>query len=154
MGFEIEEVRDLNEAWAEIEPLLRGIVEYHEPLDGRSLRADWIKRWRDFLMTRPDGIFLLARPEGGRAVAFLDGSVIKDRGIFDEAAGYIDDAFVAADYRSSGVGSALLSHFEAWSRSAGATLIRLDVVAANELGRGFWSGSGFEVERYTMRKAL
>jgi GNAT superfamily N-acetyltransferase len=154
MEFRIEEVRDIDAAWPEIEPLLRGIVEYHEPYDRRGLRSDWAERWRDYLRTKTDGLFLVGRWQNGPGVAFLNGRIVRDSGIFDEVVGYIDDAFVAPEYRSRGAGRALLRHFEAWSRDAGADLIRLEVVAANELGMTFWIGSGFEVERHTMRKAL
>jgi GNAT superfamily N-acetyltransferase len=153
-GFAIEEVTDMDTAWPEVESLLSGIIEYHEPIDSRRPSENWPERWRGHLTGRQDGIFILARSEDGSAIAFMDGSVFRDPGIFDEVFGYIDDAFVRADHRANGVGSALLDRFEAWSRSQGATVIRLEVVAANELGMSFWTRAGFEVERHVMHKEL
>jgi ribosomal protein S18 acetylase RimI-like enzyme len=149
----IEEVNDVIVAWPELEPLLLGILEYHQPYDPRKLRLDWAQRWREYLAAGP-GLFLLARNRDGLAVAFLNGRVSKDGGIFDEVSAYVDNAFVNAPERSRGICHAMLRHFEQWSRDQGATVVRLNVASGNELGRDFWMGAGFSISGLAMEKTL
>jgi ribosomal protein S18 acetylase RimI-like enzyme len=150
--FVIEEVTDVDAAWPLIEPLLLGIVDYHKPWDQRPLRTDWASRARDYMASR--GLTLLAKNASGEPVGFMSGFVSRDFGIFEEVYAYMDNAYVRADDRNQGVGTAMLNRFESWCRAQGATELRLDVVAGNELGFGFWTRSGFDVRRYEMVKGL
>ena len=152
--FEIEEVRDLEAAWPELEPLLIGILEYHRAWDLRPLRTDWRTRWMTYFASRSDSIFLLAFRQDGRAVGFLNGSVVRDHGIFDQAFGDIDNAFVQEESCAKGVGTALLRNFETWCRGGGAAEVRLHVDAANQLGVQFWTKAGFQTYSFAMKKRL
>jgi GNAT superfamily N-acetyltransferase len=151
--FEIEEVRDMDAVWPEVEALVLGIIEYHQPIDPRPLRQDWSIRMRSYMEPGADALTLLAR-ESGDTVAFLNGRVWRDHGIFDEVYAYIDNAFVRQDARGQGVGRALLARFESWSRRRGAANMRLNVSAANELGLTFWTRAGFRITDHAMAKSL
>jgi len=98
-------------------------------------------------------LILVARV-GGEAIGFMNGRVIRDPEVFEEAYGFIDNAYVRPQSRRKGVGRALLRRAEAWYESNGVAEIRLSVYAANNLGVRFWELAGFEPQSITMRKAL
>lgn len=152
MAIQIEIVSDLHAAWPEIEPLALGIIKYHEQFRLQPLRDDWSPRLRDYMAAQTDGITLLSRDEQGTAVGFLNGRVQRNYGIFAEITSFVDNAFVIETARSRGVGQAMLAHFEQWARANGASEVTLHVVAANQLGHGFWARAGFEIEMHVMRK--
>ncbi len=141
-------------AWADLEPLAAGIIDYHRPWDQRPLRADWSERIRDWRAGLPEGFTLLARDEKGSPVAFLDGHIIRNYGIFEEVAAFIDNAFVVESARRGGAGTALLRRFEAWARQRGASEVQLHVSAGNALGKSFWGREGFTPYVYAMHKLL
>ena len=151
--FVIEEVSDLDAVWPELRELFLELLAYHEPWQSRRLRGDWEQRWRDYVTLGDDRLILIARV-GDNAVAYLNAGVRRDYGIFEELTGFIDDAFVRADVRHRGIGSAMLSRAEDWFRARGATEARLQAVAANDLGVRFWSNAGFIVDNYRMSKPL
>lgn len=149
----IEEVRDLDAAWAELEPLMLGIIEYHRPWDPRTLVADWKQRIRAYMAVDGGNITLIAR-DAGEAVAFLNGSMAPDGGIFEEGFAFINNIFVRDGSRGSGAGTALVRRFEEWARERGAHELRLHVNAGNEPGRASWGAGGFEVVEEVRRKPL
>jgi GNAT superfamily N-acetyltransferase len=152
--FEIEEVADVKEAWSDLEPLVAGIIDYHKPWDHRRLREDWRERIRDHLASATEGLTLLARDNAGAPIAFLDGAITRDYGIFDEVVAAIDNTYVANGARGSGVGKALVGRFEAWARERGATEVRLNVQAGNTLGEEFWQARGFNTFQHRLSKPL
>jgi hypothetical protein len=48
----------------------------------------------------------------------------------------------------------MLRRFEEWAKADGATELRLNVNAGNDLGRRFWDRGGFEPAELVMRKPL
>jgi GNAT superfamily N-acetyltransferase len=151
-AFVIEEVPDVVALWPELEPLVLGILDFHRPWDDRELRADWATPMREYMATH--GLTLVARNTSGNAIAFLNGTVGPEVGIYEGIVGHIDNAFVLEQERSRGIGMALVERFEAWCRSRGATEIGLDVADGNVVGLGFWRRSGFKVNLHAMRKKL
>lgn len=149
--FVIEEVTDLDAVWPEIETLVLGIAEYHQPWDTRTLRDDWAPIMRDYM--RSCGLTLLARDANGEAVGFLSGD-IPTGDIFREVIGHIDNVYLLERARRQGVGSALVSRFEAWCREQGASEVRLDVNLRNEPGLRFWARSGYTATMQAMSKPL
>lgn len=61
----------------------------------------------------------------------------------------VDDVYVVPEYRSLGVGRALLQNVESWAQEKSASGISLQVAAANTRGREFYEKLGFrEVSVY------
>jgi GNAT superfamily N-acetyltransferase len=153
-SYVIEEVRDVRAAWAELEPLIAGIIEYHRPWDARTLRRDWRERVQDYMARGPQFVTLIVRHEAGSAVGFLSGFVERDYGIFEEPFSFIDNIFLQEDARRNGAGAALVEQFEAWSRQKGAADVQLHVSAQNVLGQAFWNREGYRPVEYILRKPL
>lgn len=154
MALRVEAVADLAAVWTEVEPLAKGIIDYHETFRHQPLRDDWSIRLLEYMSRSNDeALTLLARDDSGASVGFLSGSV-RDGGIFQGKTSFVDNAFVAEGARSQGFGSEMLKQFEQWARLRGASEVKLDVVAANLLGLDFWTSRGFMVEMHIMRKEL
>ena len=153
MPIAIESVDDVGARWADIEPLLCGIHEYHLPLTGVPLLPDWAERQRTHLVGRVDGIFLLAS-DGGRPAGFVNGWVSRTPSIFDETYARLDNIFVVEAYRGTGVGAQLLAAFEARCIKVGVDEVRRGVVAVNDLGQRFWDGASFAPASVSMKKRI
>jgi GNAT superfamily N-acetyltransferase len=152
MDFSIEEVHDLEAAWADIEPLLRGLNDngaFHDA----PLLADWAQRQRQRLLTGEHGIIVLARRDG-RAVGLMNGRKMQNPSIREEAYCYVDFAFVTPDLRGFNIGGALFDRVEAWTQKQGLSQVHLTVIAANDGGVRFWERAGFAVRTYGMTKTL
>lgn len=152
-SFVIEEVHDIDAAWPELVPLFRGQIDFHLPYKTRTLRPDWEQRWREHLKQDANRLLLVAR-EGGRAVGLVNAYFTDDYGLFTEAFGFIDDAFVLQEARGQGIGTALLEQAESWCRARGATEVRLQAMVRNELATGFWTRRGFVPEFQRLVKPL
>ena len=153
MSYSIGQIEGIGKAWAELEPLFRELHEHHEPLIGHKLLPNWVARQSSYYESQTPMLILVARI-GGEAIGFMNGRVIRDPEVFEEAYGFIDNAYVRPPSRRKGVGRALLRRAEAWYESNGVAEIRLSVYAANNLGVRFWELAGFEPQSITMRKAL
>lgn len=152
--FHIEEVRDRDESWSDLKTLSLGIIEYHRPWNALALRADWAERMHDYVKVAPGHLTLIARNAAGKAVAFVNGSVTSDYGIFVETFAFINNFYVQPEARSQGVGREMLRRFEEWATAQGATDLRLNVLAGNDLGQRFWDASGFVPAEHVMSKPL
>ena len=150
--FTIEEVSDLSVAWAELEPLVLGIVEYHRPWDQRRLRSNWADIMREYMAAQC--VTLLARSASGQPIGFLRGTVRADYGIFEGVEGHVDNAFVVGPMRGSGVGRSLYQQFEAICLARGTREVYLDVALDNEVGDSFWRTRGFMTAMRQMKKSL
>lgn len=153
MTIQIERVTDLDLAFPELEALFRQLHEYHMPIWPRPFLDGWQARWRDHIRLNEDRLILIAR-DGASSIGFMNACIRRDPSLFEETYGHIDDAFVEADVRRSGIGARLLGRVEQWSRARGAAEVRLGAVVANEIGVGFWLKSGFAPLTYTMSKPL
>jgi len=56
---------------------------------------------------------------------------------------YISDLVVLATYRRRGIGRALLERAEAFARSSGASVLRVGVLAKNQVAGNLYRGMGF-----------
>jgi GNAT superfamily N-acetyltransferase len=150
--FDIEVVRDLDACWAELEPLVEGIIDYHRPWDTRLLREDWSPRIKAVMVPGPDTLVLLARDSEGVPVAFVHAAMLRDGGIFDHVVGMVENIFIVERARGAGIGTAFMERFEAWAKAEGAVEYRLHVSAGNKLGQRFWDREGYSPAEYIMRK--
>jgi GNAT superfamily N-acetyltransferase len=148
-GVVLEEVTDLEEVWPVLTDLFLTFEDDNRSFLERRLRPDWAQRWHVALAAGDGRLLLLARAAG-----YPNARVVRDCGRFDEAFSYVPDAFLRAEYRGQGTGSAMLARAESWCRDRGADAVRPDVWAANQLGLRFWQRSGYDVQSLTMKKTL
>ena len=151
-AFEIEEVRDIDAAWADLCGLFLGLYHHHEPYSPR-LVDDWERRWRTQLGGGSERLILLGRVHG-EAVALMNSRINRSSGVYDEAFGFIEDAYVEPEQRGSGLAQAMLQRTEAWCMLRHIDLLRLSVHAQNAIGRHFWDKSGFEPMLMVVTKTL
>ncbi len=155
-GFEISEVSDVAAAWPELGPMFRALHDYHVPLTGRTLVADWEGRQRDHLAATagsPDALVLIARaPEG--AVGFVNARIVEDPTLFHERYGFIENVYVVPDQRGRHITSLLVERVDAWLRARSIVELQLSVVAANEHAVEVWRALGFNPLSYRMSRAV
>ena len=68
--------------------------------------------------------------------------------------GYINDLYVAPQYRGNGIAGALVAEAENWLRASGATTAELQVVTGNQAAERFWHSKGLRPVRTTHAKKL
>ena len=149
----IEEVRDLDEAWGELLPLLTAQVEYHAAILGLPMLPDWAERQRNRMSADGETLVLLAR-NGDEAIGFLNARLVENPFWFEERYGYIENAFVRSEQRGGGVGRKLLDAAESWALAQGVEQLQLTVLSANELGVAVWTQTGFVPQNIRMAKNL
>ncbi len=154
-SYRIRELRDRDEAWPDLVELFRALYEHHRDLQTRDLRPDWEERWHEYLGPSDERLLLLAERDGV-AVAYVNACIRESSaGLFtDERYGWIDDAFVTSSERKQGLGKALLRRVEEWCRERDVSELRLNVVAANEIGLRFWEAIGFRPTALTLSKPI
>ncbi|CAN5829101.1 GNAT family N-acetyltransferase [soil metagenome] len=122
----------------------------HDPV--YAITPDTEKIMRRFLadLTSSSHSFLFVAILDEETIGFISGDLREGSPAFHPKTwASVDDVYVAPEYRSLGVGRALLSNVEAWSREKGANGISLQVAAANERARNFYDRLGFrEVSIY------
>ena len=67
---------------------------------------------------------------------------------------YVSDLVILSDQRSRGLGRALLNRAEAHARSEGAALLRINVLAQNEVAKTLYLKFGFAELVVSLQKAL
>ena len=88
--------------------------------------------------------FLFVAASGERTVGFISGELRQGSPTFlPKTWASVDDVFVEPEYRSRGMGRALLQSVQAWAQERGADGISLQVAAANARGRKFYEDLGF-----------
>lgn len=126
--------------------LWRSFLEEQTVVEQRVAMADdAVNRWRnDFPLWLEDSTrkFLVVEIEdtiAGFAHAHRWGPPPI---LADSAEVYIDDVYVAADFRGAGHGQALVEALRTWAESLNADRLRLGVLAENTTGRAFWEAQG------------
>src|SRR4051812_9658461 len=113
----IEVITDIDASWDELVPLLKGQGDYHQPLHGWQRLEDWQTGIRAALTGGPDELLIIARQDD-RAVGFLNAE-IRRATVWDNTHCYIGNVFVVGGERGAGIGKALLTYAEDWSRNKG-----------------------------------
>ena len=72
----------------------------------------------------------------------------------DHARGTVSNLYVRPDRRGEGIGATLLAAAEAALADAGADVVALEALVANERARGFYTEHGYEPNRVELKKAL
>jgi len=149
----IEEVKDLDAVWPEVESLLVGLSDYSAELLGLPRVPNWRELLRERAPSGPDSLTLLCRIDG-EAVGLLSCVIVRNHLLYEETFVYVETGFVKDGYRRSGITRALMERAEAWSRGLGINQMRTTVHTANTLGVAAWTGLGFSPSSYNMTKLL
>ena len=115
-------------AYAELlrtETIDRALAEWYSP--------EAVER----VLDHPDAAYFVASVEGG-VRAYCSVAV-------DGEPARLPSIYVHPDRWGEGLGTALLERALAWADERGAETIELQVLAANDVGRGFYEAHGFEV---------
>jgi GNAT superfamily N-acetyltransferase len=101
-------------------------------------------------LTSSSQSFLFVAVLEGETIGFISGELREGSPTFHPRTwASVDDVYVVPEYRSLGVGRALLENVESWARERNASGISLQVAAANGRGRKFYKTLGFrEVSVY------
>ena len=99
---------------------------------------------------------------GGLRVARCDGEIVGfvsfalERGAYesDGTRGIVHNIYVDPDHRGRGVGSDLLSTAEAELADAGASVVALEAMAANDRARRFYRARGYAPHRVELEKSV
>jgi len=126
--------------------LWRAFLEEQTVVEQRVAMADdAVERWRnDFPLWLEDSTrkFLVAEIDDTIA-GFAHAHRWGPPPILAESAEvYIDDVYVAAEFRGEGHGDALVEALRTWAESLNADRLRLGVLAENTTGRTFWEAQG------------
>lgn len=148
-----EDAAQLEARNVELQDFQRRIDPYQ--LDGQTLAPRYVA----YMFER------CAETDGKVFVAELDGQVVgfisvwakvKATAIEEEAYefAYVSDLAVMPDYRGRGIGKALLRAAEDYAVEQGATILRLGVLAKNEVARKLYHDYGFEERIIALTKNL
>ena len=122
----------------------------HDPI--YEISPDAERTMRKFMadLTSSSLTFMLVAVVEEEIVGFVSGDLREGSPTFQSRTwASVDDIYVSSEYRSLGIGRALLRHVESWARDKGADGISLQVAAANGRGRHFYQDLGFrEVSVY------
>ena len=134
--------------------ILKGeLQKLHSEIDSVwKLKSDWESVFRTYFLN------MFNRENTSIAVLQVDGSyagyciaIIKESPPFLESRqyGFINDIFVADDFRRRGFGSELLNEALEWFLSYDVKRVELNLAYGNTASRAFWSNQGFStfVER-------
>lgn len=99
---------------------------------------------------------------GGLRAARCDGEVVGfvsfalERGAYDgdEARGIVHNVYVAPDHRDRGIGGDLLAAAESALADAGASVVALEAMAANDGARRFYRRHGYAPHRVELEKRV
>src|SRR5262245_6983662 len=95
---------------------------------------------------------LVAEDEGGQRIGFIHLCETEDH--YGGKCGHVSDIVVAPWARGRGVGKALLTAGEHWSRERGYALLTLNVLVENTGARALYDAAGFKAETVRYVKPL
>ncbi len=148
----IEALDNLDADIDELTAMADELHDHHMVYGLPPLKRDFGDSWRRFIEPGPERLVLIAR-FGDDAIGYLAARLAHSNST-DEVTGFIDDAYVRPMARRFGVGRGLLARAEDWCRGRGMRTVRLNVLAANEIGLSFWRKAGYEPFSYTVAKEL
>ncbi|GGN90258.1 MULTISPECIES: GNAT family N-acetyltransferase [Haloarcula] len=108
---------------------------------------------REAVLQRVVADELLVARDGETLVGFV--MVSMERGRYEQrrTRGLIENIYVRPDYRREGIGSELLAAGEKALAENGATVVALEVMAANESARRFYADHGYAPHRIELEKS-
>lgn len=127
-------------------------------LDARFTPSeDALERWRnDFRswLERLSRRIYVAEADG-EVRGFVTAEQWAPPPVFDDRPGvFINELYVAPDYRRAGIGTRLVDAVKEWAEELGVHQVRAAVVARNEGGAAFWRSIGAEAVSQTFAIVL
>ncbi len=154
-------VREYNEHDAlHVEECIVALQAFEQTLDPNRVDGQSIAvRYREHLLgecRRSQGRLFVAESEE-RVVGFV--CVLTHEGeaeLLEATPGYayITDLIVLAPYRGRGIGRALMRRAEDYTYAMGATVIKVDVLAANRNARASYERLGYQEHEIRLQKRL
>lgn len=139
-------------------PLWIDFMDYHAGLDPAFTRSpDAVDNWTSYLAGKMEDrdFAVFVAEEDSRLAGYTVAFVQTYPPIWTvKARGFIDEAYVAPDFRRRGVGKMLLAAAEEWLAGCGMEHVELKVDVANDPSLGFWRDMGFETRVEIMSKKL
>lgn len=115
----------------------------------RAVRASLMES-----LERDTDVHLIARAEGEDA-GIIDVGPGRGSPLYvPPGAAYIGDTAVRPEFRGTGVGTALVEAGLAWARERGFRAMTLHFATTNALSSSFWTGLGFEVAMWHLRRRI
>ena len=109
--------------------------------------------YREWL-SRPESFAFVAEDEG-RPVGYVIGFYEEPHFMWETGrVGHVDSFYVLPETRGQGVGRRLMEAAYAAMREAGASTVALEMVADNEVARGFYEQEGFTTTFVQMHRSL
>jgi len=125
-------------------------------IDGELMADDYVRQLYEGNREIP-GEILVAELDTGEVVGYvaLQPNVPQEEAheVFYHYA-YVSDIVVLDSQRGNGVGSALLNSAENYARAAGATVIRMGVLAGNQPARRLYAECGYDERELLLEKSL
>lgn len=148
---------DLND----IASLFKKHCEYNEEEGWNSnYNLDWAlseegaKFFKDFLGDKNDHVAFVALNEDKAIVGYLLGLITSASHRTDNPVGVIDNLYIDAGYRCSGIGSALMEDFTFWCKEHSAKRIRVETYFDNQHARNIYEKEGFEEQSVIYETAI
>lgn len=151
--YRAEDYEDVEACFIELQDHERRIDEHMA--DGARVA----KKYLDYMFSRcaeTGGKVFVAELEG-RAVGFVSvWTKIKMKAIEESEYeyAYVSDLVVLKKERGRGAGKALMEKAEEYARLEGAKILRIGVLAKNEVARSLYNGLGFEERIIELSKGL
>jgi len=101
-----------------------------------------------------DRVFVARSPDGSAPIGFVMHHVENGFYTEDDSRGVVDNIYVEPAYRGQGVGSRLLDAAERALGEAGAGVLAISVMAANERARELYEERGYGLHRHVLEKPV
>jgi len=134
------------------------LADYHHKIDktfrsGKSMGDSFCKYISSKIGKRGEKI--LVAFYDGKAVGYFYANLKKNSIAFKmKTIGHISDVYVKKEYRSKGVGRALMKETDKWFIQQGARYVDLSVDLRIQPSFEFYKKNGFKILSYKMRKKL
>ncbi|HEY1685113.1 MAG TPA: GNAT family N-acetyltransferase [Tepidisphaeraceae bacterium] len=130
-------------------PLWNELRDHHAQLAPRwaaTLARSFEQRRIELVNKGSGGILVVLAEQDGRDIGYGVSTIVSD------GSGEIDSVYVAADWRGSGVGAAIMQKTMEWFASKSVRAITVDVIEGNEAAKKFYEGFGFGLRTMRMRR--
>ena len=124
------------------------LLKQHSDLDPYFTAVESVdKVYRKFLESclNADGKLLLVAESNDKLMGYAVGVIQERSSIFEITEnGYINDVFVAEEYRERGIAKKFLKELKQWFESKNIKYVELTVHAKNSIGKKTWAHFGFD----------
>lgn len=143
----------------EVERCLAELQDFSKLIYPNAADGTIAPRYLQHLLTRcgeTSGQIFVGESEGRVVGMICVFASVKSREVDEEEYeyAYVSDLVILANHRSRGLGRALLKRAEDHAKSQGATLLRINVLAQNQVARSLYISCGFDELVVSLQKKL